>query len=94
MRDMDAERLRMLHEIQEAEFTALELQLFLDTHPDHMGALHEFNQAAERLAHARRRYEERYGPLLSYGFSMSRHPWQWVEEPWPWEIEYPPRKDR
>jgi len=31
-------------------------------------------------------YEEEYGPLMNFGFSFSKSPWQWVEGPWPWEI--------
>jgi spore coat protein JB len=49
-----------------------------------------FNNLAERLAAARKAYEARYGPLVNFGFSD--HPphmaWKWMEEPWPWEIEY------
>jgi spore coat protein JB len=27
-----------------------------------------------------------YGPLMQYGHSYSRFPWQWVEPPWPWQV--------
>jgi spore coat protein JB len=32
-------------------------------------------------------YEEEYGPLLNFGFDgYSKEPWQWVKDPWPWEL--------
>ncbi|HCD09371.1 MAG TPA: spore coat protein CotJB, partial [Thermoanaerobacter sp.] len=33
-------------------------------------------------------YEQFYGPLMVFGHSQSQYPWKWVDDPWPWEIEY------
>jgi len=86
---MDRQRLRMLREIQELEFAAIEMNLYLDTHPYDEAALNTYNNLAARLAEARRTYEAEYGPLVNYGYyPPGRLPWQWIEEPWPWEIEY------
>lgn len=87
---MDYHCAKILREIQELEFALVELNLYLDTHPADNKALMTFNNLAERLAAARKAYEARYGPLVNFGFSD--HPphmaWKWMEEPWPWEIEY------
>ncbi|WP_066636629.1 spore coat protein CotJB [Desulfolucanica intricata] len=85
---MHQDRLIMLRQIMELEFTAVELNLFLDTHPDSSEALNYFNQISEELRQAKAQYEMNYGPLMNYGFSPSQYPWQWIEEPWPWEIDY------
>ncbi len=83
----DRRRMDMLKEIQEYEFTALDLNLYLDTHPGDNRALEQFNQVSCELAKKVEKYVECYGPLLNYGFSggFSSH-WRWVEEPWPWEM--------
>lgn len=80
---------QMLRQIQEMEFVATELQLFLDTHPEDQQALALYNNTHHELLKLVRTYEQTYGPLLSYGFSPNpqKH-WKWVEGPWPWEINY------
>jgi spore coat protein JB len=82
-----SEQLRLLRNLQELEFAALEMNLFLDTHPDDEAALRSFNSLVPRLAAARQAVERIRGPLINFGQSAtSKLPWQWIEEPWPWEI--------
>ena len=40
----------LLKKIQEIEFAALDLNLYLDNHPDNMEALMEYNKNATQLA--------------------------------------------
>ncbi|MBO8128776.1 MAG: spore coat protein CotJB [Peptococcaceae bacterium] len=87
MANKDPDREELLREIQEWQFVATELTLFLDTHPENREALRDYNMAHERLRNLHRQWETRYGPLTSQGHSPSQYPWQWVEEPWPWELE-------
>lgn len=69
------------------EFVAIELNLYLDTHPCDQDALNDYNCAAEMLKKYIEKYQCEYGPLLNFGFGgPSREPWQWVQGPWPWEI--------
>lgn len=83
------ERLAMLKEIQELEFAAVELNLFLDTHPQDQAALRDYQAVSEKLLAARKRYEEMCGPLTAtWPGAASHRQWLWIQEPWPWEIEY------
>lgn len=82
------ERLAMLKEIQELEFSAFDLHLFLDTHPRDQAALGDYYTVSNQLALVKKRYEEICGPLTSSGFTPAQYPWQWLEGTWPWEIEY------
>jgi spore coat protein JB len=82
----DEEYRRELEELQKVGFALVELTLYLDTHPMDMQALQQFNQLAQRrqqLAHA---FEMKYGPLMQFGHSYSRFPWQWGDTPWPWQV--------
>ena len=81
-------RLDMLRKLQEVQFACIDLNLYLDTHPADQRALMDFNAYACQLAMLIKQYECMYGPLLNYGFSQSQYPWQWIEGPWPWEMEY------
>jgi len=79
----------MLRQIQQLSFVAVELQLYLDTHPEDQQALALFNSNHTELIQAVRQYEQVYGPLLSYGYSPNmQNYWSWVDSPWPWEIKY------
>ena len=81
-------RCDLLKKIQEIEFVCLDMNLYLDTHPDDRNAVAAYNSFANQLAQLKCTYETYYGPLLNFGFSPSKYPWQWIEEPWPWEPEY------
>lgn len=86
MRD-EHRRLELLRRIQALEFTAIDLNLFLDTHPREQRALEDYNRVARELAAAKREYEETYGPLVNFGHAPSQGGWRWPDEPWPWEVE-------
>lgn len=85
---MDRERKQLLMMIMAEEFTAVEFNLYLDTHPDDRKALDDYNQTVKRLAELKQQYEKKYGPLTNFGYVPSEYPWRWVEEPWPWEINF------
>lgn len=78
----------MLKRIMAEQFTAVELNLYLDTHPHDKKALHFYNETVERLDCLKENYTDEFGPLTNFGFCPSRYPWQWIEEPWPWEINF------
>lgn len=75
-----------LSEIQKLEFQAIDLNLFLDTHPGDKKALEEYNKTVSELAKSKKAYEAYYGPLTNFGYAESKCSWQWVQNPWPWEI--------
>ncbi|SHK50761.1 spore coat protein CotJB [Paramaledivibacter caminithermalis] len=75
----------LMRKIQEVEFKALDLNLYLDTHPKNMEALMEYNRCVYELEQLKKIYEMKYGPLLNFGFSPSQYPWRWINDPWPWE---------
>lgn len=77
----------MLAKIQEMEFIAIELNLYLDTHPCDREALNDYNCAVENSRKLAQKYEAEYGPLYNFGLSInSEDSWQWINSPWPWEI--------
>jgi spore coat protein JB len=77
---------RRLEELQQLDFGLVELTLYLDTHPEDIQALGQFNQLAQQRQLSAGEFEIRYGPLLQFGHSLSRYPWQWAETPWPWQV--------
>ena len=80
-------RCEMMKKIDETEFAVIDLNLFLDTHPDCAQALELFAKLAATLKSLKSDYQARYGPLYAYE-SKNDTPFQWVEpgRKWPWEI--------
>lgn len=77
---------KQLEEIQKVDFVLVELTLYLDTHPTDMQAIQQYNQLAQRRRQLVQAFEMTYGPMMAYGHSFSRFPWQWTETPWPWQV--------
>ncbi|MCF8011837.1 MAG: spore coat protein CotJB [Clostridiales bacterium] len=86
---MDNSCYQLLFKIQQLSFTALELNLYLDTHPNDQQTLTMYNKVHRDLMRAVQEYEKYYGPLVNFGYSpASQNYWKWIEGPWPWEINY------
>ena len=66
-------------------FTLLELALYLDTHPTCESALRAWREAKERYAASCAAYESQCGPLTKAAGGETC--WDWVQRPWPWEME-------
>ena len=77
----------LLDRIRAYEFSAVELNLYLDSHPGDQRALNDYNTFVRQIAALKNEYERLYGPLINFGFGSNtdRNRWQWLEDPWPWE---------
>ena len=69
--------------ISEVQFVCVELNLYLDTHPDDMAARSDFNTYSDKLQSLLDAYTSAYGPLMNFGQS-SLDGGSWVRSPWPW----------
>lgn len=85
---MDNNQKHMLTAIMAETFAAVDMNLFLDTHPDEKRALADFFEIIERLENLKNQYEKKYGPLNSFSLTDGEQSWRWIEEPWPWEINF------
>ena len=70
------------------DFAALDLALYLNTHPRDKEALAEYNRINTLAKEARKEYEKHIGPLLSFRCDTSEHEWSWLSEYSPWEKEF------
>ncbi|WNR43378.1 spore coat protein CotJB [Paenibacillus roseipurpureus] len=77
---------KQLRDLQAVDFVLVELTLYLDTHPDDLAAIQQYNQFAQKRIPMVQQFELEFGPLMSYGHSFTRQPWQWGNTPWPWQV--------
>ena len=80
-----SKREAMLKKIATYQFAALDLQLFLDTHPNDKETLRQVQRYQQLLAPMVKEYEEKYGALTKK--SEDGNNWDWIKAPWPWECE-------
>lgn len=85
-RKVDESYYKLLNQLQALDFVLVELNLYLDTHPHDQNAIQQYNHYVKQRWETAHRFESQYGPLMHFGHSFSRHPWQWDDSPWPWEV--------
>lgn len=81
---MPAQKEMMLSELMSIDFTIIELNLYLNTHPNDQYALNMYNASVQKASLLRMNYERLYGPLTAR-YAQSKYPWQWIKSPWPWQ---------
>lgn len=80
---MEGRAQQLLREIQAVNFALIDLNLYLNTHPMDEQALQLHNEYVEKYKMLVQEYEELYGMLTPT--ETSSFPWEWINEPWPWE---------
>ncbi|MBR6808121.1 MAG: spore coat protein CotJB [Clostridia bacterium] len=75
----------LFRQIQLYKFAVHETILYLDGHPCDKKALEFYKKYNCKLSEMKKAYEDKYGPLTSFGNLQGT--WKWVECPWPWEID-------
>jgi spore coat protein JB len=81
------EQLEMLKNLQAIEFTAFELNLYLDTHPGDHRALADYTNTVREVERLKKAYTSRYGPLMAED-NINQTEWNWALQPWPWDLDY------
>ena len=82
---MDRESL--LQQLTVLDFMALDLHLYLNTHPKDAEALEMYNDCLTSANKIRGQYEEHFGPLMAFR-SYGQEDWAWMRSPWPWEESF------
>lgn len=80
-------REELLRRLSALDFYIIDLHLYLNTHPDDGEAIEKYNAVVMEARALREEFERAYGPLLFYN-STSGYPWQWIENPWPWQYKF------
>lgn len=75
----------LLKKISTYQFAALDLQIYLDTHPNDTATVEKVERFKAKAKPLIEEYEEKYGPLTKNANATNN--WSWVKDPWPWESE-------
>jgi len=85
-RKMPEEYYQLLEELQALDFVLLELNLYLDTHPNDLNAVRQYNDLVRKRKAVRRQLVSIAGPLSHFGHDYVSCPWNWDDTPWPWQV--------
>lgn len=75
----------LTEKLNQVNLVCVDLNLFLDTHPDCKEALDDFNRANTYYRELVDEYETRFGPLIGFGLTKEMKEYNWCKGPWPWE---------
>ena len=79
------EKEQYLLDLNQVQFAMHDIHLYLDNFPNDTSMINEFNRNRETYKEILKNYENKYGPLEICSDSLNKTPWQWNNEPWPWE---------
>lgn len=82
---MDRELL--LEQLTALDFMAVDLGLYLNTHPDDHEALAHYNSIIATAQNTREKFEEYFGQLCSFRSASNPDTWGWIDCPWPWQSD-------
>lgn len=72
----------MLKRISAMDFAIVELNLYMDTHPNDREVNEKLSQYKRKSEILKQEYEQKYGPLTPD--ESSKNHWGWIADPWPW----------
>lgn len=74
-----------LKELQEVEFALIDLNLYLDTHPNDEEAMKKMAKYMETATELHTKYQETHTPLFATNVRTNEEQNKWLNDPWPWE---------
>ena len=78
-------REELLAELMQLDFMAVDIALYLNTHPDDTVTIAEYNKVIRAADVVREKYETMYGPLCSFRSVSGNDSFNWTDDPWPWQ---------
>lgn len=63
---------KMMHDLQAVDFVLVELTLYLDTHPNDLAIIQQYNQFAQKRKAMAQEFELEFGPLMPFGHAYSK----------------------
>ncbi|MCI1959743.1 MAG: spore coat protein CotJB [Clostridia bacterium] len=75
----------LLKSLTELDFMAVDIGLYLDTHPTDKDAIAEYNKVVKAADTVRMKYEKLVGPMCSFrSANKCEDVWLYATNPWPW----------
>lgn len=76
---------KVLEKLTLLDFLAVDLALYLNTHPDDKRTIEKYNAVVEEADKLRAFYEDNVGPLYSFRSGSDERYFSWIDNPQPYE---------
>ena len=73
----------MLCQLMALHFSLIDLNLYLDTHPNDCDTIETYKDLEKEYTALKKEFEETYGTLTPG--TIQKNQWTWISDPWPWE---------
>ena len=80
-----SEKEKLLMELSAYAFSAHELNLYLDLHPENQSMFLLFQDYQKKANRLMEEYESKYGPL-NVNSEQMKESFTWEKDQWPWEV--------
>lgn len=74
---------RLLYDVMKLDFAIVDLNLYLDMHPDDNEAYRLFQEYVDEHKKAVKKYNEALGPIVVTNAKYNSY--EWLKNPWPWD---------
>ncbi len=74
---------KVLARLSALDFMAVDLALYLDTHPNDRETIEKYNAVIEEADKLRAFYEDNIGPLYSFRSGSDENHFSWIDKPCP-----------
>lgn len=81
----NSQREKALKQVARVSFMVDEARLYLDMHPQDVGAQKTFDKYNRMRKNAIAEFEKSYGPLLTDNINAEKDGWGWIDMPFPWD---------
>ena len=78
----------LLYHLTVLDFIAVDLALYLDTHPTDTEAIAKYNDVIKEADSVRCKYEKMYGPLCSFRSMSNDCEFTWINNERPWSKKF------
>ncbi len=78
------EKQSLMKKIATYDFAIVELNLYLDTHPNDIEAHKKLEEYEKKSNELREKFESEYGPIIFRDTPDNRM--KWIKNPWPWDL--------
>ena len=78
------EKQSLMKKIATYDFAIVELNLYLDTHPNDIEAHKKLEEYEKKSNELRENFESEYGPIIFRDTPDNRM--KWIKNPWPWDL--------
>ena len=79
------EQAMLKRKIEAYKFASWELHLYLDSHPNCQEAIKRLKETKAKAEALTEEYEKKYGVI--FPTSNDTNKFEWINSPWPWELE-------